>query len=130
MRFADQDQSNSEVVTETDIKDLINAVKEYYRAVQSQFQRALAKLLFVGCLQNAIQTKVQITVFALNWTLTQGADLHGSYFDAGAFVLGVATNNLGYLFTIFETFDFVKLHIKHKAYRREIANLLKLAGDR
>jgi len=81
---------------------LAQAVNDYYKAVQQEIQKSLvSRLLLVGLLQNALQTKVQITMFGLNYSLTKDIDY--------LFFIGVVGNLMSYLLSIGEFFEFFSL---------------------
>merc|ERR1712032_296650 len=83
----------------TRIESLCKAVHEYYRAMQQEIQKQfLVKVVLVGGFQNALQTKVQITMFSLNYSLTGDVDV--------LFFVGVVGNLLTYLVSISDCFEF------------------------
>merc|ERR1712192_12736 len=93
--------------------DLAVAITKYYEHWQITLQRALvAKLIVVGFCQNAIQTKVQMTMFSLSKNLTGDVD--------PLFLLGVVGNLIGYLLSIADMMDLWKLYRS-----RRDRNLLK-----
>jgi len=81
---------------------LAQVVNDYYKAVQQEIQKSLvSRLVLVGLFQNALQTKVQITMFGLNYSLTGDIDY--------LFFIGVVGNLMSYLFSIAEFVEFFSL---------------------
>lgn len=83
-------------------RQLFQAVDDYYKTLQQEIQKSMvAKLVLVGLFQNALQTKVQITMFSLNYTLTNDVDI--------LFLVGVVGNLAGYFISIVESILLVML---------------------
>jgi len=86
----------------THCERLAQAVLDYYKTVQQEIQKTLvSRLVLVGLLQNALQTKVQISMFGLNYNLTRKPDK--------LFFIGVAGNLMSYFFGIIEFLEFFEL---------------------
>jgi len=100
-------------------ESLAQAVNGYYKAMQQEIQKSLvSKLVLVGLLQNALQTKVQITMFSLNYSLTEEIDK--------LFFIGVVFNLAAYAFSIVEFFDFFSLLYSYfQDHQKKMAGMLQ-----
>lgn len=86
------------------VADAGQDILQYLREVQIVLRRAYARLVLVGFLQNAVQTKVQIVLLSLGTYVSEG---HNEY--AYGLLFGVVGNMFGYLLSIFDVFEILEL---------------------
>jgi len=90
-------------------------VAGYLRELQAQLHRLLVKLFLVGFVQNAVQTKLQITFLSLDFNQKGTCD--------PLFCIGIVLNLAGYFMSLLDVFDIVKLRVEYK--KKLITSLLK-----
>jgi len=97
------------------------AVDNHHKTMQQEVNKSTIQLVLVGFLQNAIQLKVQITMFSLNYSLTGEVEK--------LFLFGIVGNFASYCFNLSDCWDlfslFMSFHKDTRAMERMKAKMKK-----